>query len=288
MLFSKRGAKKQGPIKRRKPAIRPHGKTLFTVHQRSRTLSSRTVRWLIGIGVVTLVLASYGVLFFAPTFRISKPVFTGLERLNEEDLASVVEEHLDTNSFLIFPQRSLLAAPSAAIKSSLLASSGVIADVEVRKELPNVLKIIITEREPNAIWSSGSSFLYIDDRGIAYEEIARSESRDVGVPVIVDEQRTPVVAGDRVITLEVLDFALGAYDELTRTSVVGINFFIAPSKLAPDLILVTTEGWKVFFDATMLPQIQVLTLTEVLEKEVSDRRNLDYIDLRVAGRVFVK
>ena len=230
----------------------------------------------------------YGVLFWSPTFRIDQPIVTGTERTDPTDIQAAVAPLLDKMRWLILPNRALLAAPSGELAEAAQSVSGSIESVTVKKELPNVLKLEVQEREPLAIWSAAGDFFFVDERGITYDHIERGESRDVSLPVIVDERSSATVEGDRVTTEESLRFVSTIYAELTRGGGIGVNFFVAPSRLAPDLILVTSEGWKVFFDTTTDAHTQVLTLQTVLKEQVKDRRNLDYVDLRVPGRVFVK
>ncbi|MFO0702565.1 MAG: FtsQ-type POTRA domain-containing protein [Candidatus Andersenbacteria bacterium] len=276
------------PIRRRAPVARPHGKTLYHVRERRLRVSPRAVRGVL-VGIVAILLIGvYILIFWTPTFRVEQPVVTGTQRVDASVIQAAVAPQLNGLRWLVFPRRALLSAPTTDIEHAAEQASGSIEHVAVRKELPNTLRLEVTERQPKAIWSAAGNFFFVDDRGIAYDQIQRSESRDVSLPVIVDEAGTPTEAGDRVTTTDALTFVADVYAELTRGGGIGINFFVAPSRLAPDLILVTSEGWKVYFDTTTDAHQQVLTLQTVLKQQVKDRRNLKYIDLRVPGRVFIK
>lgn len=276
------------PVKRRSPVARPHGKTLFRVRERRSRVSPKLVRGVL-VGIVVLILGGvYGVLFWSPTFRVETPVIEGTQRVDAALVEAAASQVLDGSRWLVLPNRALLAAPTGELERVAASVSGSIESVTVRKELPSTLKLEIHERQPLAIWSAAGDFFFVDSRGVAYEQIERSESRDVSLPVIVDERSAATVEGDRVTTEASLTFVASVYDELTRGGGIGVNFFVAPSRLAPDLILVTSEGWKVYLATETDAHTQVLTLQTVLKEQVKDRRNLEYIDLRVPGRVFVK
>jgi len=202
--------------------------------------------------------------------------------------ATALTPFLQARRFWIIPGDALLAMPREQMEQAVQQAVPAIASVEVRKELPNILKVVITEREPLAIWSAAGQFFFVDAGGIAYDEIQRSESRDVSLPVIVDEGAKTTLEHDRVVTQETLEFVRGIFADVTQRVGIGINFFVAPSRLAPDVTLVTSEGWKIIFDATKSAEQQVTILKEVLDKQVKDKKNLEYIDLRIPGRVFVK
>ncbi len=265
-----------------------HRRTLYQTKQKNWHVSGKVLQIALIVAVVALLITIFLVLFWSRLFRIDQPIITGAARVSTEAILTAVSPILNTSRFWILPGNALLGVSNKQVEQAALQTSPAIASVEVRKELPNVLKIIIHEREPLAIWSAAGQFFFIDERGIAYDEILRSESRDVSLPVIVDEGARATVEQDRVVTEETLQFVRAVFADVTRTVGIGINFFVAPSRLAPDLTLVTSEGWKIIFDSTKPADQQVIVLKEVLDNQVKDKKNLEYIDLRIPGRVFVK
>lgn len=287
MLLRQPNVDSVGP-RRRFNRPRAHRRTVLQKKERNWHVSTKLLQILLIIAVVALLILIFTVLFWTSLFRIDQPVITGVTRVSKESIAEALKPILSARKYLVLPGNALLSISQKQVEQAALQTSPAIASIEVRKELPNVLKIIVHEREPLAIWSAAGQFFFIDERGIAYDEIQRSESRDVSLPVIVDEGARATVEQDRVVTAETLTFVRAVFNDITRTVGIGINFFVAPSRLAPDLTLVTSEGWKIIFDATKPAEQQVIVLKEVLETQVKDKKNLEYIDLRIPGRVFVK
>lgn len=276
------------PVRRRAPYLRPHARTLLKTTERNWRVSSGWVGRILAILLVLLVSSIYVLLFWSPQFRIEEPIVLGTERISSAAVVDAVEPLLGGMRGWLAPANALLAAPSDAIKHKITESFSGVADVRVHKELPNALKITLTERKPLAIWSAAGQFFFVDERGVAFDEIVRSESRDVSLPVVVDDHQRATIEGDRVMTEATLTFVRDIFAGITREAGVGINFFVAPSRLAPDLTLVTSDGWKIYFDTEQVAAVQIATLTEVLKSQVKDRGNLEYIDLRIPGRVFVQ
>lgn len=275
------------PTRRRTPNIRPHARTMLRVQHGGWGPSSKWVSRILGGTLIILAGAVYVLLFWSPQFRVEEPVVSGTSRLNPAAIIEVIRPLLSGTRWGIAPANALLATQSSQLKKTITDTFSSVSDVQIRKELPNVLKIEIIEREPLAIWSAAGQFFFIDDRGIAFEEIVRSDSRDVSLPVIVDERNRATVEGDRVLTEATLTFVRETFNGITRQTGVGINFFVAPSRLAPDLTLLTSDGWKVMFNTEQPASAQIATLAEILDTQVSDRGALQYIDLRIPGRVFV-
>jgi len=276
------------PTRRRAPYLRPHARTLMHKRERTWHVSSRWIGRGLLVLLVLLVGSIFGLLFWSPQFRVEEPIVTGSERITSEAVADAIKPLLAGLRWGVTPANALLSAPSDAIEKKITESFTGVADVSVHKELPNVLKITVTERVPIAIWSAAGQFFFVDERGIAFDEIVRSESRDVSLPVVVDERHRATVEGDRVMTEETQIFVRDVFAGITREAGVGINFFVAPSRLAPDLTLVTSDGWKIQFDTSQQAAVQIATLTEILKTQVKDRSTLEYIDLRIPGRVFIQ
>ncbi len=276
------------PIRRRAPVLNPNKRTVFKTKRKSLSKKKKIYFYLLVAFAVIIISAAYYVLFWSSLFKITEPIVVGNSRVSTDFIQEQINSHISGNLFGIFPRRAILSINRQAITASILNASSAIETVDVRKELPNILKVVISEREPLAIWSAAGQFYFVDDRGIAYDEIMRSESRDASVPVIVDEHNKATVEGDRVMTKETLDFVISTYSAFSTVEDLSINFFIAPSRLAPDLTLVTNEGWKVLFDTSRDGESQIKILREVLEREVEDTNTLEYIDLRIPGRVFVQ
>jgi|GEM_PF-4485131 len=276
------------PERRRQPHYRPHARTLLHTKERSWRVSSRWVgRGLIAL-LVLLAAAIYILLFWSPQFRVEEPIISGTERISSAAVSDAIKPLLKGLRGWVAPADALLVAPSDKIEQIILDSFEGVASVTVHKELPNALKITVTERKPLAIWSAAGQFFFVDERGIAFDEIVRSESRDVSLPVVVDDRQRATEEGDRVLTEDTLRFVRDVFAGITREAGVGINFFVAPSRLAPDMTLVTSEGWKIQFDTSQPASLQIATLSEVLKTQVRDPNALEYIDLRISGRVFVK
>ena len=276
------------PRRRRTPYMRPHARTLMRVTHRPSGMSSRWVaRTLIAL-LVVLIGAVYALLFWSPQFRVEQPVVNGTERITAAAVVELVTPLLSGLRWGLAPADALLAAPTSAIEEAIRDTYSGVESVSVHKELPNVLKIDVRERQPYAIWSAAGQFFFVDERGIAFDEIIRSESRDVSLPVVVDERNRTTIEQDRVMTEATLTFVRDVFEGITRETGVGINFFVAPSRLAPDLTLVTSDGWHVLFNTEEQAAVQIASLDEILRSQVTDRSNLEYIDLRIPGRVFLK
>jgi hypothetical protein len=58
--------------------------------------------------------------------------------------------------------------------------------------------------------------------------------------------------------------------------------------LLPEVTMVTTQGWKVYFKIDTDPEYQAKLLETILGQKITNRSKLEYIDLRFGERVFYR
>ena len=58
--------------------------------------------------------------------------------------------------------------------------------------------------------------------------------------------------------------------------------------MVAEAVALIDEGWLVYFDINRPTSEQVKILAVLLKEELKNRENLQYIDLRIDGRVYYK
>ncbi len=152
-----------------------------------------------------------------------------------------------------------------------LEAVGSIRDVAVERELPNRLAIRIVEREPVAIWQNKGKLVLVDDKGVAMPDVDMAAYRNL--PLIVGKDAPTQVS-------EVLGL-LQSSKELSKRFSAAVR--------------ISGRRWNVHLkDGTQikLPEQDAAKAWEALAKLHTKQKLLDrdvkVIDLRVAGRLFIK
>ena len=172
----------------------------------------------------------------------------------------------------------------------------------------NILEIKIKERESVGVWCQikmvpafngiennttteiieteerGQCF-YLDKEGIIYKE---SPAMDGSLILVINDLRKRNIGiGEQVISRELMDFILMAKEKLPEIlNIRGLNFSIISIQ---DLRIMTSLGWRIYFNPQKPVDKQIEVLKRVLEEEIKEaREGLEYIDLRIENRAYFK
>jgi hypothetical protein len=164
------------------------------------------------------------------------------------------------------------------------------------------LKNIEEERISSLIWVTGEKRYYLDLNGqivrtVQLEEsinqavsddlvIVRSQLAAQQYPIIYDLSNQPAVTNQFVIEPQIIQFILDLTENIKAKADFDLSHYNLADAGAQDITLVTKEGWQVHFSFKQNLQVQVKKLLLLLSEEISDRSNLQYIDLRFGDKVF--
>ena len=213
------------------------------------------------------------------------------------EIMKIAEEGLRNKIFEIIPQNNITLVPLNEIKNTILDNFSEIKQVDVSRDLSNLsnlgLIIKIEERENIGIWckyenSTSTSTekiinecFQIDKEGVIYRKSLLVKSNSV--LNIYSSRNQSAVVRDLVVPLGIINFILGAKE---KTPVLVSDFdFIS----IEDVKGTTSLGWQIYFNPAYSLDAQINTLKAVLDEQIKkDYESLEYIDLRIEGRVYYK
>jgi cell division protein FtsQ len=222
---------------------------------------------LLGLGVMLFALF---VLLDSSTFVVRRVVIQGHELLDREmvaDIAGVLGQNIFT-----------LNTRAAAHRVATLPQ---VKGVRVIARVPNTVVVQVREREVAYTWRSGDrSYLVSSDGTVVGEGEARQ-----GLPSILDKGSRALQLGDR-LGGEVLRAA----DRLTRWLPERTGLSIERFEYSPSegLSLCSDKGYRVIFGSEENLGAKMVTLQSILEQLAREGRSVQYIDLRVDSRPYVR
>ena len=229
--------------------------------------------WL-GILILIIFGGFFYLICFSSFFQIEKVIITGEEKVSTEDLKLLIEKKLE-NKILFFKTKSIFLVNLSKIKKDILNNFPKAAKVEISREFPDALRIIVVERFGIATWCQKDRCFLLDKEGIIFEE-----GMGVNLIKMVDE-KNPTLSnlGEKVIEKDYLEEILEAQRKFRGELKVESQEFIVFSNR---FNAKTQEGWEIYFSPKEDLDWQLTKLKVVLEEEIppENRRNLEYIELR--------
>ena len=220
-----------------------------------------------------------------------------IENINIEDNMTYISS-LEIEEFV--PKKSIFLISIDQIKNEILDKYPEIKIVEIKKRLPNTLNIKIQERKNIGVWCQ----IELEERLISTEELIEKEiKRKINECFYFDSDgiifreaslikgslvlnvygtKKPIKIRDNVMSPKLVEFILTIRQRLPEI----IDFEIVSFE---DLRVTTSRGYQVYFNPTYSVGSQLEALRIVIEKEIKQELNsLEYIDLKIEGRVYYK
>ena len=255
----------------------------------------RTLRGFSIFGAVVLVLIfAFAGLARIPYFKIKKVAIEGNATLGSEELMSGVLGAMAGNYFFIFPKDNILLASSGKIETKILNDFPRVRSVLISKNLPDSLLIKIEERKSIALLCKDAppegGCYFLDENGFAFEK-SPYFSGNIFIK-FTDERENPTwKSGFQVVSEEQFK---GLIAFINSASGKDIKITDVILKKEGVYNLNTQENWQIILSernnfASAGWRIAADNLKIVLESQIKNRRSeLEYIDLRLANKVFYK
>lgn len=251
--------------------MRASGKVGRNRISKYRSASSRggKISSLLGAAAVLAVIAGALYLVSVPlrtSFVLHRIVFTGNEHLSDEELAAMTG---------VKKGKNILTISNGGIYARMMESPW-LRSVSVRKELPDVLHVLIKEAEPFALLDMKGHLFIVDDRGRMLEEL-----RDSRVPFL------PIISADPFRKREAFSEAINLVRAVKMSGLLSQKDHIEIIAQKPEEIMMNIDGTVVKVGVGEYEE-KLARLLE-LEEEIKKRQiPVDYIDLRFANKVIVK
>jgi len=241
---------------------------------------------------VFLSVLSY-VFVFSSFLQIRKISIRGIEELEYEKVMGRINAGLDWKYFNFISKNNILLITSGELESELKNDFKKISSVEIRKVFPDTIVVSIQERKALLVWCSGENCFMVDEKGFAYSaaDFNSPEVVENNLIVVRDQSQSPILTDRIVLKPEIVDFLLAIRKEMKDRLDIDLNReFETPKSISGDLVAVTSEGWKIMLNKDLGAEKEVEMLQIVLDQNISQekRADLEYVDLRMEGKVYYK
>ncbi len=262
-------------------------------------------------------------LFFSQIFRIEKFLISGGRSIDSDQLGKTISSFLSSRWF-VFTANNFFILKEAELEEIILSEHRRIEGADIQKKFPNSLKIEIKEKNLNLIWCQKESkdeviseediemsdvelpisltleerkCFYLDQNGMVFgkpfgidlENLEKEKL--INSPFILVEEEGRISNLEERIVAPELVYSIFQI-KTTLPKIAGLRMTkgnIVPNS-AGEIHIETEEGWQVYFDTTRDITSQVKVLDLVLREKITkeEREALEYIDLRVRGRIYYK
>lgn len=252
--------------------------------------------------------------FFASRhFAIAVVNINGLESIPRADMDNAVSAGLAERRWLFFRQSNILLLSKDRLAAKI-AQKYIFELININRDFPYTLNITVKEKTARLILRSlrqiavesadaaasstpvalsAPEYFYLDVNGIVMAKPADLDEAGLAAyPVveIIDSGQSPIKPGDVALGSEAVDFIFKLYDGLKNSSAgITVKYISYDPKVGDELKFATSELWQGIVTRKLDLEAQIKKLELALAERIKEqRRNLQYIDLRVKDRVYYK
>ncbi len=243
---------------------------------------------LVAVFFATIIYA----LFFSRLLAVTQMNVSGTDKLNSNDLKKFVSADISGKYLKLLNRNNMLFISADKIGRDLAGRFGQIESVSVKKIFPNKIFISIAERKSMLVLCSGGNCYVVDENGNTFSKVDPNshEIQQSGLPVLTDDSGKAISFDEGVLNPDYMQFIIDAKDRLKGDLDVSVGEIHTPQIASGDIRMMTAGGWKIYFDQTVGLQKEMDMLKAVLNNEIDKSKwsDLDYVDLRIDGKVYYK
>jgi len=251
---------------------------------------SRFLFWLLLLGF--LGICAY-LLFFSPFLDIEAISVEGNQDIPSEEIVARVEKAIEGRYYNYFSRKNFFLVSKKNIDNALRSNFDRLEVASIEKKFPKTILIKVTERKAELVWCSGGVCYLVDKSGLAYSGVSGNdeELRNSGFLTVIDDSARPIEIGKTKIDAAYI-FYLESINDLLKSDpkLDPIESYHTPGMASGEISARTTEGWTLKISSETSSEETKKIIETVFEKELAgeQRMNLDYLDLRVRGKVYYK
>lgn len=261
--------------------------------QEKRGKFTRFLFWVLFLGF--LGVSGY-LLFFSPFMEIEAVSVEGNRDIPTEEITGKIEQALSGKYYNLVSKRNFFFASKYEINNKLKNSFDRLEVSAIEKKFPRAILVKVQERQPEMAWCSGGVCYLVDKSGLVYAgaNAADEELNKNRFLIAVDDNARPVEIKKTTVNPEFIQ-CLKKIDSLLIED-LGLALegnYHTPAISSGEIVVKIKEGdtgWILKISSAVLPGEIKKIIGTIFEKDLNaeKRKNLEYLDLRVKGKVYYK
>jgi hypothetical protein len=233
-------------------------------------------------------------LFFFSTFLdISKMIIQGNQDISNVEISKVVEKSIEGNYLKYLPKKNFFLVSEKNIGSAVKNNFNRLEVSSIEKKFPDMIFVKVVERKAKLVWCSAGVCYFADRSGLVYGGANETEEnlRAANFLVVVDDSAIPVDMGKTKINPDFIGY-IEAVNARMRDDlkVEPSASYHTPGIASQEVNVMTSEEWTLKISSEYSTEEAKKIIQTLFEKDLTEetRKNLDYLDLRVNGKIYYK
>ncbi len=242
--------------------------------------------------ILAVILSLAYTVFFLDFFEVKKMEISGNLKLSIGEIEDFVFSEINRVKTHPSIKGDMVLLDSEQLKKALLKKFKIIKSVEIKKIFPDTLKISIAEKSIATVWCRVSCY-WLDEEGVVFEPLSKKRTGTAelkNITMVLDDENLPAKEGDKIVDGNFLDFANSIRKALKDELALDFDNIKTPGVITGEIWVQTRQNWRILFNARGNAEEEVRLLKQILKEKITaeEMKKLEYIDLRINGKVFYK
>jgi len=225
------------------------------------------------ISLVTFLLLVYIVLFYSPIFKVEDIIVEGNKSVSKDLLLSMI------------PPDNLLKLNTSKVEKNILSELPEIKNIKIYKGIPNALKVLVIEREPQVIWESGGKKYVVSESGEVTRPIEDNEALP-NLPLVIDNKNMPIKAGQKIVSSSFIVFIKNIFESSKNITGLDPDKFTIDETTFDINFYPKNKPYFIKLNSLRSSKKQLENLALVLKEKEPEIK--EYIDMRIDGWGYYK
>jgi len=279
-MFRKKPKYKIKPDYQRKNLKNP-----FFAHQKQRR--AKLFKWLVLFSLLVIGGLIWFFLF-SPVWKINEINISGLTRIDETEIKKIITDSFEEDYFLFFSKNNIFLFKKDEVLEKINANYN-FSQIEIKKNYPRALGIIVNERPYAFIFQEGSErYFAAKDAYIIKEEAVKEEDLEKYFVLENKSQAVYINSNNKInLKTEYLDFVFALNENMQKYEDFKVERYIIDQELN-SLTVKFKDGPQVYFSVKNDASEQLADLDLVKKQKIGDNFNsTQYIDMRFGKMIYI-
>lgn len=259
--------------------------------RRKQETPEKSYRKPIFISLVILVMALFWLIFAAPWWKIGQADIQGLTRFEGSEIENIIDENKNKSAMLVFSRSNIILFNSESTSQEIKEKFS-LADVQIKKQLPNKIKVEISERPYSFIYQEAEKLFFASSDNYLIKEVdfMGADREEAGKYFIIENKNSSsLIKNETKLNLksDYLDFVFALKKEFDNYPEIVLEKFIISDQYFNSVFVKIKDGPQIFVNVNDNAREQIERLILVKNTKIKDNFNkLDYIDIRYGDKLY--
>lgn len=259
--------------------------------RRREEAPKKSYKKLIFISSGLLLVSLFWLIFAAPWWKIGQVDIQGLTRFEGSEIEKIVNENKDKSAILVFSKSNIILFDSEDTAQKIKEKFS-LADVKIKKQLPNKIKVEISERPYSFIYQEGDKLFFASSDNYLIKEVdfSGADGEEAGKYFIIENKNSSsLIKNETKLNLksDYLDFVFALKKEFDNYPEIVLEKFIISDQYFNSVFVKIKDGPQIFVNVNDNAREQIERLILVKNTKIKDNFNkLDYIDIRYGDKLY--